>query len=54
MHVFNVLDNVYVQDATDNSAYNGYGGNGTDHSADDAEVYLGTPRYWNVGLKINF
>ncbi len=53
MHVFNVLDNVYVQDATDNSAYNGYSGNGTDHSADDAEVYLGTPRYWNVGLKIN-
>jgi len=54
MHVFNVLDNVYVQDATDNSGYNGYGGNGTNHSADDAEVYLGTPRYWNVGLKINF
>ena len=54
MHVFNVLDNVYVQDATDNSAYNGYSGNGTNHSADDAEVYLGTPRYWNVGLKINF
>ncbi len=54
MHVFNVLDNVYVQDATDNSGYNGYSGNGTDHSADDAEVYLGTPRYWNIGLKINF
>ncbi len=54
MHVFNVLDNIYVQDAVDNSSYNSYSDNGVNHSADDAEVFLGTPRYWNIGLKINF
>lgn len=54
MHVFNVLDNVYVQDAVDNSSYNSFSDNGVNHSADDAEVFLGTPRYWNIGLKINF
>ena len=27
-HVFNLLNELYVQDATDNSAYNGYSDNG--------------------------
>ena len=58
-HVFNALDAVYVQDATDNSQYNAYGSNEGDengkmHKADDAEVFLGIPRYFNAGLKINF
>ena len=51
-HVFNLLDATYVQDAVDNSQYNSYGG--TSHDADNAEVFLGTPRYFNLGLKVNF
>ena len=51
-HIFNALDAVYVQDATDNSQYNSWGG--TSHDADNAEVFLGTPRYFNAGLKVNF
>ena len=51
-HVFNALDNVYVQDATDNSKYNGYGDKL--HLAHNAEVFLGTPRYYNIGLSVNF
>ena len=52
-HVFNVLDAIYVQDASDNSSYNSYNDDGT-HDATSAEVYLGTPRYFNMGLKVNF
>ena len=51
-HVFNALDDVYVQDATDNSRYNGYGDKL--HLAHNAEVFLGTPRYYNLGLSVNF
>ena len=51
-HVFNALDDVYVQDAVDNSKYNGYGDKV--HAAHNAEVFLGTPRYYNVGLSVNF
>jgi len=51
-HVFNALDNVYVQDAVDNSQYNGYGDKL--HLAHNAEVFLGTPRYYNVGLSVYF
>ncbi len=50
-HVFNVLDETFVQDATDNSQYNGFGAKV--HAAQNAEVFLGTPRYFNVGIKIN-
>jgi len=52
-HVFNALDAVYVQDAVDNSQYNGYSA-APSHSAARAEVFLGTPRYFNVGLKLHF
>jgi hypothetical protein len=48
-HIFNVLDEIYVQDALDNSQYNGFDG---DHDADDAEVFLGLPRYFNIGLTV--
>ncbi len=51
-HVFNALDNVYVQDAVDNSKYNGYGDKV--HAAHNAEVFLGTPRHFNLGLSVNF
>lgn len=51
-HIFNVLDEVFVQDAVDNSQYNGWGSK--QHLPHNAEVFLGTPRYANVGLTINF
>ena len=51
-HVFNALDAIYVQDATDNSKYNAYTGNGKTHSADDAEIFLGLPRTFNLGISI--
>jgi len=52
-HVFNALDDVYVQDATDNSGYNGYNDDGL-HDATSAEVFLGTPRYMNFGISVRF
>jgi outer membrane cobalamin receptor len=51
-HIFNALDAVYVQDAIDHSQYNGYGDR--THSAHNAEVFLGVPRNFNLGLKVNF
>ena len=51
-HIFNALDEVFVQDAVDNSKYNGYGDK--IHLPHNAEVFLGTPRYANIGLTVNF
>ena len=51
-HLFNALDDVYVQDAVDNSKYNGFGDKL--HLAHNAEVFLGTPRSFNLGLSVNF
>lgn len=51
-HVFNVLDEIYIQDAIDNSAFNGFAP--AEHKADDAEVFLGLPRTFNVGLQVMF
>ncbi|MCA9731053.1 MAG: TonB-dependent receptor [Deferribacteres bacterium] len=53
-HAFNILDTEYIQDAVDNSSFNAYTDNGKTHSADDAEVYFGIPRTYNVGLRLNF
>jgi len=53
-HMFNALDEIYITDALDNSPYNAYTGDGVNHKADDAEVYLGTPRKTNLGLTISF
>ncbi|MFQ5550173.1 MAG: TonB-dependent receptor, partial [Gemmatimonadales bacterium] len=50
-HVYNILDEVYIIDATDNSRFNGFDG---DHDADDAEVHFGLQRRFNVGLQVNF
>ena len=51
-HVFNATDAVFVQDAVDHSQYNSYGDKV--HAAHNAEVFLGTPRYFNVGIAVNF
>ena len=51
-HVFNALDAVYVQDAVDHSQYNSWGDKV--HAAQNAEVFLGSPRYFNIGLSVNF
>lgn len=50
-HVFNLFDEVYIQDATDNSKYSSFD---DDHDADDAEVFFGLPRTWNVGVELIF
>jgi hypothetical protein len=50
-NVYNVFNTVYIQDAVDNSSFNGWDG---DHDADDAEVYLGIPRNINLGFQITF
>lgn len=57
VNVFNLFDEVYVQDATDNSRFNAYRVNGeivNPHSADAAEVFLGLPRRFNAGFAIDF
>ncbi|HEX2984703.1 MAG TPA: TonB-dependent receptor, partial [Ignavibacteriales bacterium] len=55
-HVFNTLDTEYIQDAVDNSSFNAYtaGGNGKHHTADDAEVYFGLPRSFNLGVSVAY
>jgi hypothetical protein len=62
VHVFNLFDEIYIQDALDNSAYNSYrlkDENGdryivNPHSADAAEVFLGIPQIFNFGFKISY
>lgn len=53
-HVFNLFDELYVADATDNSSFNAYSENGVNHSADDAEIFPGLPRNFNAGFSIRF
>jgi len=59
-HVFNALDEVFIQDAVDNSRYNGFKIEDTEdndlnsHSAERAEVFLGLPRTFNAGLTVRF
>ncbi|KAA3617729.1 MAG: TonB-dependent receptor [Calditrichaeota bacterium] len=50
-HVFNILDDLYISDATDNSRFNGFDG---DHDADDAEVYMGLPQTFNIGITLSY
>lgn len=53
LHVFNVLDTFYVQDATNNSRFHAYAGNGTGMgTSDDAAVFLGLSRTFNLGTRI--
>ncbi|MBN2018350.1 MAG: TonB-dependent receptor [Candidatus Cloacimonetes bacterium] len=57
-HVFNLLDEIYIQDATDNSAYScwgSWGAGGTPkypHTASAAEVFFGPRRSINLGVEI--
>ena len=55
-HVFNLLDAMYIQDAVDNSKYNGFYGydNRFSHTVNSAEVYLGLPRTFNAGVVLTF
>ena len=50
-HVFNLTDALYIQDAVDNSQYNSWD---KDHDADSAEVFFGSPTYFNMGLTVRF
>ena len=50
-HVFNALDAEFIQDALDNSEYNSWD---KDHDADDAEVFMGLPRTFNIGLSLSY
>ncbi len=50
-NVYNVLDTDYISDATDNSSYNSFD---RDHDADDAEVFFGLPRWFNLGFEVKF
>jgi len=58
LHAFNIFDTVYIQDAQDNSRFNGYRDSAEreagrlSHKADDAEVFVGFPRYFNFGFQI--
>ncbi len=54
LNVRNLFDEVYVQDATDNSRYNAVPFRVNSHTANAAEVFLGLPTAYNLGLKINF
>jgi hypothetical protein len=51
LHVFNALDAKYVTDALNNSKYNSWDQSG---GADDAEVHVGIPMSFNVGLQYSF
>ncbi len=55
-HVFNALNALYVSDATDNSRYNGwYGPNHEyNHDVNTAEVFVGLPRTFNLGFRLEF
>ena len=50
-HVFNLTDALYIQDAVDNSQYNSWD---KDHDSDSAEVFFGSPTYFNMGLTVRF
>jgi len=52
-HFFNLFDTYYIQDAVDNSQYNGnYGDGQFNHDVNTAEVYLGIPFSYNIGVRI--
>jgi hypothetical protein len=52
-NVFNLFDETYIQDALDNSSFNAYAADGKNHKADDAEVFIGLPRTFTLGLQIS-
>ena len=52
-HVFNLTDEVYVSDATDNSRFEGISG-APSHSPQRSEAFLGRPISYNLGVKVKF
>ena len=54
LNVRNLLDEVYVQDATDNSRYNAVPFRVNSHTSNAAEVFLGMPTSYNLGINLNF
>ena len=54
LNVRNLFDEVYIQDALNNSRYNAYPFRVNDGSANAAEVYLGMPTSYNLGLRVDF
>jgi hypothetical protein len=54
-HLFNIFDKTYVSDATDESAFEAVGANlASPHTAQRAEVFLGTPFTFNAGVRVEF
>lgn len=54
-HVFNLLNETYVSDATDESGFEAVGTNlAPRHSAQRAEVFLGPPISYNLGVRLSF
>jgi outer membrane receptor for Fe3+-dicitrate len=51
LHILNLTDKEYIQDATDNDRFNSFDG---DHDADDAAVFFAPPRRFNLGASVNF
>jgi outer membrane receptor protein involved in Fe transport len=49
-HVFNVFNELYVEDAVDNSSFNAWTADGKNHKADDAEIFPGLPTSFNIGF----
>jgi iron complex outermembrane receptor protein len=54
VNVRNLFDTVYIQDATDNSRFNAYPFRVNSHTANSAEVFMGMPTTFNLGLKVRF
>ena len=52
LHIFNMANALYVQDAADNSSFNAWTGDGKNHQADDAEIYPGAPTAFNFGFSL--
>jgi hypothetical protein len=63
LNVFNLFDKTYIQDAVDNSGFNGFYNctnpsractDDLGHDAESAEVFLGLPRTFNFGFQVGF
>ncbi len=56
-HIFNLLDELYISDAVDNSQFSSYKVDGKifdSHGASAAEVYMGLPRTFNLGISVSY
>jgi len=53
LHIFNLTDEVYVSDASDNSLYEGIS-SAPSHTAQRAEAFLGRPISYNAGIRLKF